>query len=111
MLEPIRETLYSTMQSDHITQDNRWVSMMGKQLQSAEVTLTAHLGTTRVTLRDIVNMRPGDVIPLDIPETIQAEVDGIPFMECRYGVQRGQYALKIERFLAQEDETPAASQE
>lgn len=111
MLEPIRETLYSTMQSDHITQDNRWVSMMGKQLQTAEVTLVAHLGTTRVTLRDIVNMRPGDVIPLDIPETIQAEVDGIPFMECRYGVQRGQYALKIERFLAQEDETPAASQE
>ena len=111
MLEPIRETLYSTMQSDHITQDNRWVSMMGKQLQSAEVTLTAHLGTTRITLRDIVNMRPGDVIPLDIPETIQAEVDGIPFMECRYGVQRGQYALKIERFLAQEDEAPAASQE
>jgi flagellar motor switch protein FliM len=68
MLEPIRETLYSTMQSDHITQDNRWVSMMGKQLQSAEVTLTAHLGTTRVTLRDIVNMRPGDVIPLNIPK-------------------------------------------
>lgn len=111
MLEPIRETLYSTMQSDHITQDNRWVSMMGKQLQTAEVTLIAHLGTTRITLRDIVNMRPGDVIPLDIPETIQAEVDGIPFMECRYGIQRGQYALKIERFLAQEDEAPAGSQE
>ena len=111
MLEPIRETLYSTMQSDHITQDNRWVSMMGKQLQSAEVMLTARLGTATVTLRDIVNMKPGDVIPLTIPETIQAEVDGIPFMECRYGVQRGQYALRIERFLAQEDESPAKSQE
>ena len=111
MLEPIRETLYSTMQSDHITQDNRWVNMMGKQLQSAEVSLMARLGTARVTLRDIVNMKPGDVIPLNIPDTIQAEVDGIPFMECRYGVQRGQYALKIERFLAQEEETPAKSQE
>ena len=111
MLEPIRETLYSTMQSDHITQDNRWVNMMGKQLQSAEDSLMARLGTARVTLRDIVNMKPGDVIPLNIPDTIQAEVDGIPFMECRYGVQRGQYALKIERFLAQEEETPAKSQE
>ncbi|WP_153162446.1 flagellar motor switch protein FliM [Zoogloea sp. 1C4] len=111
MLEPIRETLYSTMQSDHITQDNRWVSMMGKQLQSAEVTLVARLGNAKVTLGDIVNMKPGDVIPLNIPETIQAEVDGIPFMECRYGVQRGQYALKIERFLAQEEDTPAPSQE
>ncbi len=111
MLEPIRETLYSTMQSDHITQDNRWVNMMGKQLQSAEVSLMARLGTAKVTLRDIVNMKPGDVIPLNIPDTIQAEVDGIPFMECRYGIQRGQYALKIERFLAQEEETPAKSQE
>jgi len=111
MLEPIRETLYSTMQSDHITQDNRWVSMMGKQLQSAEVTLTARLGTATVTLGDIVNMKPGDVIPLNIPETIQAEVDGIPFVECRYGIQRGQYALKIERFLAQDEDTPAKSQE
>lgn len=106
MLEPIRETLYSTMQSDHLTQDNRWVSMMGKQLQTAEVTLTARLGTSNVTLRDIVNMKPGDVIPLNIPETVQAEVDGIPFMECHYGIQRGQYALKVERFLAQEDEPP-----
>lgn len=104
MLEPIRETLYSTMQSDHITQDNRWVSMMGKQLQSAEVTLTARLGSARVTLGDIVNMKPGDVIPLTIPPLIQAEVDGIPFMECHYGVLRGQYALKVERFLAQEEE-------
>lgn len=104
MLEPIRETLYSTMQSDHITQDNRWVSMMGKQLQSAEVTLAARLGWTKVTLGDIVNMKPGDVIPLTIPPLIQAEVDGIPFMECHYGVQRGQYALKVERFLAQEEE-------
>jgi flagellar motor switch protein FliM len=92
------------MQSDHITQDNRWVNMMGKQLQTAEVTLVARLGTAKVTLRDIVHMKPGDVIPLNIPDTVQAEVDGIPFMECRYGIQRGQYALKVERFLAQEEE-------
>src|SRR5574343_827115 len=105
MLEPIRETLYSTMQSDHITQDNRWVSMMGKQLQSAEVTLMARLGTADVTLGDIANMKPGDVIPLNIPEIIQAEVDGIPLEECGYVGRRRQYALKIERFLAQEDDT------
>jgi flagellar motor switch protein FliM len=104
MLEPIREILYSTMQSDHITQDNRWAGMMSKQLQSAEVTLAAHLGTADVTLGDILNLKPGDVIPLQIPELIQAEVDGIPFMECHYGVLHGQYALKVERFLAQDED-------
>ncbi|NTV10853.1 MAG: hypothetical protein HGA47_08770 [Zoogloea sp.] len=106
MLEPIRETLYSTMQSDHITQDNRWVVMMGKQLQTAEVILKARLGTARITLRDIINMKVGDVIPLTIPETVRAEVDDTPVLEARYGVQHGQYAIKVERFLAQEEDAP-----
>jgi flagellar motor switch protein FliM len=64
----------------------------------------ARLGTARITLRDILAMKPGDVIPLTIPDTIQAEVDGIPVVECHYGIQRGQYALKIERFIAQEED-------
>ena len=66
MLEPIRETLYSTMQSDHITQDKRWIGTMTRQLKSATIELTATLGNATVTLRDIVNMRVGDVIPLNI---------------------------------------------
>jgi flagellar motor switch protein FliM len=45
-------------------------------------------------------MKVGDVIPLDIGETIVAEVDHVPVMECRYGLQHGQYALKVERFIA-----------
>jgi flagellar motor switch protein FliM len=58
MLEPIRETLYSTMQSDHITQDNRWVKHDGQAVADAEVELVARLGTAKVTLRDIVHMKP-----------------------------------------------------
>ena len=50
-----------------------------------------------------------DVIPIGIPETIQAAVNNVPVMECRYGVQNGQYALKIERFLAQDEADSAAA--
>ena len=35
-----------------------------------------------------------------------AKVDDIPLMECRYGQQGGQYALKIERFVAPSDPSP-----
>ena len=31
-------------------------------------------------------------------------VDGIPVLECKYGIQGGRYALKIERFMAGEEE-------
>ncbi|CAL95339.1 flagellar motor switch protein FliM [Azoarcus olearius] len=106
MVEPIRDLLYSTMQSDHLTQDRRWITLLSRQLQTAEVELTCNLGTARVTLRDIVNMRVGDVIPLQVSELLQATVDGVPVLECRYGTQNGQFAFKVDRFLGP-DETDA----
>ncbi|WP_341644406.1 flagellar motor switch protein FliM [Thauera sp. SDU_THAU2] len=104
MLEPIRDLLYSTMQSDHITSDRRWIKLLSHQLRSADVELYCNLGSARVTLRDIVDMRVGDVIPLNVPELLQAEIDGVPVLECRQGTKNGQYAIRVERFLAQEEE-------
>jgi len=103
MVEPIRDLLYSTMQSDHLTQDKRWITLLTRQLQTADVELTCVLGHARVTLRDIVNMRAGDVIPLQVSELLTAEVDGVPVLECRYGTQNRQYAMKVERFLGPEE--------
>lgn len=100
MVEPIRDVLYSTMQSDHLTQDNRWLTLLTQQLQTAEVELACNLGSARVALRDIVNMQVGDVIPLNVPDLIQAEVDHVPVMELRYGTRGGRYAVKVERFLS-----------
>jgi flagellar motor switch protein FliM len=106
MVEPIRDLLYSTMQSDHLTQDNRWIKLLTRQLQTAELELVCNLGTAHATLRDIVNMRVGDVIPLDVPELLQVEVDGAPVLEVRYGTQGGHFAVKVERFAAQQDADP-----
>ena len=41
------------------------------------------------------------------PGIITANVDDVPLMECRYGQQGGQYALKIERFIASESQEAA----
>lgn len=107
MLEPIRDLLYSTMQSDHITQDRRWMSTLSKQLQGAQLHLVAQLGETTLTLRDIVNMKPGDVIPITVPEYVQATVDGVPVLEGRYGTQAGHYAIRVERLInAEEQDAP-----
>ncbi|MCL2875247.1 MAG: flagellar motor switch protein FliM [Betaproteobacteria bacterium] len=99
MLEPIRDLLYSTMQSDHLTQDKRWVTMLSQELQGAEVELVCNLGTARATLRDIVNMRVGDVIPLNVPEFLETVIDGVPVLECHSGVRNRQYAVKVERMI------------
>ncbi|MCE1241885.1 flagellar motor switch protein FliM [Oryzomicrobium sp.] len=99
MLEPIRDLLYSTMQSDHLSTDKRWVATLRRQLQGAELELVATLANARVTLREVLQMKAGDVIGVNIPEKITAAVDGVPVMTCRYGQQGGQYALKVDGFV------------
>lgn len=99
-LEPIRDQLYSTTQGDSAEPDNRWMQMLSRQVQHAEVELTAHLARAPITLAQVLGMRRGDVIGMDIKPTLTAEVDGVPIFECRYGVLNGQYAIKVEKIIA-----------
>lgn len=100
MIEPIKDQLTSSMQAENLEIDKRWIRLMRQQVQMAEVELVADLGTARVNLRDIVNLKIGDVIPLDIPPTVEAKVDGVPVMECAYGKFNGQYTLRVEKLLS-----------
>lgn len=103
MVEPIRDILYSSMHSEQYSSDSRWTGSLTRQLQSAEVELVATLGSGSLRLGQIATLKAGDVIPLTIEDTIVATVDGVPVIESRYGLQNGQYALRIERFLAEKD--------
>ena len=99
MLEPIRDLIYSTMQGDQAEPDRRWQHMLQKQVQAADVEVVANLAGIRMKIGDLVNMKVGDVLPMDLPSTIEAHVDGVPVLECRYGELNGRYALRVERVL------------
>ena len=99
-LEPIRDVLYSPTQADSAEPDNRWMRMLTKQVQDAEVEITARLARAEVSFKQVLNMKRGDIIGLDIKPTLVTEVDGVPIFECRYGVLDGKYAIKVEKILA-----------
>jgi flagellar motor switch protein FliM len=50
-------------------------------------------------------MQQGDVIGFEVPETILAEIDGVPIIECKCGVFNGQYAVRVERMISHATET------
>ena len=99
-LEPIRDLLYSNTQGDSAEPDKRWMQMLSRQVQHAEVELTALLARQPITLSQVLNMRRGDVIDIDIKPNLTAEVDGVPIFDCRYGVLNGHYAVKVEKIVA-----------
>lgn len=103
MIEPIRDLLYEGIQGDRMEVDERWVNFLSSQVQSTEVNLVANLSQAELTVRELLSMKVGDVIALDVRDSITAHVEGVPVLECGFGVHNGQYALKVKRFLTAED--------
>lgn len=103
MLEPVRDLLYSTMQSDQMTHDTRWTRKLAYRVSEAEVTLNAVLGRGKLTLGDLVDLRVGDVIPIEIPELVTVYSDGVPVIRGQYGTRNRHYAVKIHHFVAEEE--------
>ena len=106
MLEPIRDIVYSSIQTDRTQADDRWQATLSAQVSGAQVELVANLAQAQLTLGQVMALQAGDVISVDLPDVVVAEVDGVPVLECRYGVMRGQYALKVETVIAAPGDRP-----
>ena len=98
-IEPIRDTLYSPTQADTTSTDNRWMRLLTQQVQLADVDLVAELARAEVTVRQVLNMRAGDIVDLDLKPVLTAAIDGVAVLDCRYGVLNGKYAIKVEHVL------------
>ncbi|TBO33928.1 flagellar motor switch protein FliM [Aquabacterium lacunae] len=97
--EPIRDILYSSIQGDSTEPDRRWVKLLSREIQSATVNLVADLAHAPATVEQLLALKPGDFIELDLNPLVEAKVDGVPIMECYYGTSNGKYALRVENML------------
>ncbi len=103
-LEPIRDVLYSTIQGDAAEPDKRWVTLMKQQIQSANVELIAELAQAPATVEQLLSLKVGDFIELDLHQAIQAKVVGVPVFDCHYGTSNGKYALKVNQLLTNSEQ-------
>ena len=86
--------------------DQSWIARLSRQIETAEVELVAALGHARATVADLVALKAGDFIELDLDQTVQATVDGVPVLSCRYGISNGRYAIKVQSFLTSHPDNP-----
>ncbi|WP_119157480.1 flagellar motor switch protein FliM [Caldimonas tepidiphila] len=103
-LEPIRDVLYSTLQGDASGSDRRWVKLLTREIQAAEVDLVAELAHAPATVEQLLSLKAGDFIELDLQPRIEAKVDGVPVFGCHYGTSNGRYAIKIDEMLTSQDQ-------
>lgn len=103
VLDPIRDVLYGAQQAQALAEDRRWVTLLTREIQAAEVTLVAELAQPELTIGQLLAMKAGDFIPFDRAPRVVASVDGTPVFACHYGTHNAHYALRIDECLRGDD--------
>ena len=98
-IDPIRDVMAREVREKTAISDVRWTERLAAQVASAEIELVAILASVPVTCKELLEMKIGDVIVLDIKPSIVACADGIPVLRCRYGNAEGRYAIRVEEVI------------
>lgn len=95
MLEPIRELLDAGVQSDKEDTDLRWSKALRDEIMDVKVELSTHMMDLVLPLEQVMNMKDGDIIPIEMPEHITVLIEGLPTYRSKLGQSRENLALKI----------------
>ena len=95
MLEPIRDRLDTVLHAESSTSDARWSNALRDEVEHTHINLSCVLAKKAISLRKILELQAGDVIPIDLsgPATICAE--GVPVLKGNLGVHNGNKAVKL----------------
>ena len=95
MVDPIRALLDGGRQKSKLDIEKIWLSNLQRKIQEATVEIHGTIADTEVSLRDVFNLKPGDVIPVLMPEQVTLMVDDVPVFYGRFGVHKGHNAVKV----------------
>lgn len=100
-IEPIKDKLYAGFQSEQLEVDHMWVSRLKYALDKTYVQMKAELGRTTLKVKDVTNLKIGDVIVLntDVKDEVFLKVEGINKFIGRPGLYNNKPSLKITKVI------------
>lgn len=99
-LKPISAQLRSRLQSDVVEENDGWRAALHRAVMSIPLTLSARLAEPDLPLRQLLQLRQGDTLPVALNETVEVSVGGTPIFRARPGEIRGMAALSLLKPLA-----------
>lgn len=99
MIEPLREVLDAGVASDRMERDERWLQSLREEIDDAELAVTTLVGRTTLSLGELLNLKPGDVLPCDFTGRVILFAEDVPVFHGTLGTSRGHQAVKIEESI------------
>lgn len=104
-IEPIKQKLSSGFQVESDQTDKKlWAGIIQEQLMETEVDVQVDLGYTEITLQQLMNLKPGDVISLDQDANgeFDVQVEGVNKFKGYYGVNHGSVAVQVTKKISRD---------
>lgn len=98
-LEPLKDTLRAGRLSDRAHQQERWSQTMRNELEESGVELAASLGQARISLEQLIDMRPGDVLPIEFDGFATVLAGNVPLFRGELGQQRGKQVIRVAQLM------------
>lgn len=98
LIEPIRDRLYASFHAEEKTNvDSAWVSRFKSELMGVKVDISAELGRTSITSRELASLKKGDVLVLDkdVQDELLVSVQNLPKFHARPGKIKDTMAVDI----------------
>jgi flagellar motor switch protein FliM len=95
MLEPLREHFEVRTGVAASERDERWSAALREEVLDAEIELASNLVQTQIRIGDFVRLRPGDVIPIDLPDLVTLHAEQVPLFHTRFGTAAGNNAVRL----------------
>ena len=97
-IEPIKNDLQKSFQSRELETDKTWKDYITKRIRNLNITLSCTFGTAKLTSKELMDMKIGDVIPLDKKKSEPniLNLEGIPKFLGAAGHVGNRYAIQIE---------------
>lgn len=104
MIDPVRGLLDGGRQKSKLDIEKMWLTNLKHKIQEATVEMHGTIADTEVSLRDIFNLKAGDVIPVTMPEQVTLTVDDVDMFHGHFGVHNDHNAVKIISRLSTREE-------
>ena len=99
LVEPLRNKLYTGFQSERLEVDVTWLRRLVNRLVTTDVDVSANLGTTEITARQLIELKVGDIIPLrqDASELMKVYVENCFKYRAIAGTSKGSKAMMLKQ--------------
>lgn len=101
-IEPIIGKLRAGFQSDQLEVDQMWIRRLRERMIEAQVDVMVELGRTKITSRDLMNFKIGDILQLDndVSDELTINVEGVTKFKGYPGTMKGSKAVQVSSIIA-----------